>query len=86
METNVDAATLDFMIIDDFYDIPSITSTAQHTCISDLKSKLPNDSIMFELAKENTLKEVEAMVKPIISQYYGQFKLTIGFADTEGEG
>ena len=86
METNVDAASLDFMIIDEFYDIPSITTTAQHTCIADLKEKLPQDSIMFDLAKETTLNEVKAMVNPIISQFYGQFKVTIDFADKEGEG
>lgn len=90
LETNVDASTLEFMIIDDFYNIPSITSTAQHTCISDLKSKLPADTIMFDLAKENTLKEVEAMVNPIVNQFYGQFKVTIEFANAnvqeEGKG
>ena len=78
-ETNVDANTLEYIFFDDKYNTPSSGAQAQALCLADMKDKIKDQYEMEETAKENTLHEVEALFKPIISQYYSDYKLTIDF-------
>ena len=78
-ETNVDANTLEYIFFDDRYDNPSSGAQAQALCLDDMKNKIRDQYAMEETARENTLHEVEALFKPIVSQYYSDYKLTIDF-------
>ncbi len=78
-ETNVDANTLEYIFFDGRYDNPSSGAQAQALCLEDMKNKIRDQYAMEETARENTLHEVEALFKPIVSQYYSDYKLTIDF-------
>ena len=78
-ETNVDANTLEYIFFDGRYDNPSSGAQAQALCLDDMKNKIRDQYAMEETARENTLHEVEALFKPIVSQYYSDYKLTIDF-------
>ena len=78
-ETNVDANTLEYIFFDGRYDNPSSGAQAQALCLADMKNKIKDQYEMEETARENTLREVEALFKPIVSQYYSDYKLTIDF-------
>ncbi|SCW57795.1 Protein of unknown function [Ruminococcaceae bacterium YRB3002] len=73
----VDAGALDYIFVDDSYNVPDFASTAQAKCEEDLLSKIRADEKMFTLASENTEAEVRAMTEPLVRQMYPEYELVI---------
>lgn len=77
--TAVDATSLRYIFVDNTYDNDSTGVTAQSKCEEDLLDKIEDEELMFELARENTITEVEAMFQPIISQSFPEYTLDVDF-------
>ncbi len=76
---NVDPSSLSYIFVDSSYNTGSTGTQAQVLCEEDLISKIPNEGLMFNLARENTQTEIEALTKPIIEQFYSDYTLLIEF-------
>lgn len=83
-EQTVDPNSLEYIFIDDKYNNPNIGTSAQALCLKDLKEKVAKESLMIELARENTKREVEAMFGPIVNQFYSEYRFEVVFADQQG--
>lgn len=76
---NVDAASLKYIFVDSDYDTGSTGTKAQTKCEDDMMEKIPSEGLMFDLARENTITEIEALTKPIMDQYYSDYTLNVRF-------
>lgn len=83
-EQTVNASSLDYIFEDEAYDTPEVGVHAQSLCEADFNTKIANeiqgDSIMIQLARENTENQINAMFKPIIDQYYTDYELNIEYS------
>lgn len=80
---NVDASSLKYIFVDEDYNNGSTGANAQALCEEDLEEKIPEESVMFELAKENTITEIRALTEPIIKQTHQDYDLSVTFEEDE---
>ncbi len=84
LETAVAPETLEYIFLDEKYNNPTIGTRSQALCLEDLKKKTANETLMMELARENTRREVEAMFGPFVNQFYSDYRFEVTFAEPQG--
>ena len=85
-EYSINAGTLEYIFVDEDYENDnSVPTTAYKESLVDLQEKAEKNDYMLELARSNTEHELEALIKPIVSQMFGNdFNVVIEW-DLEGE-
>lgn len=83
-ESTVIPSTIDYIFVDNAYDNPETGAAAQRLCEQDLASKLPSDQTMRQYANSRTEDEVEALIKPLLDQYYPEYELVVTYQTTGG--
>ena len=74
-QPTVNTETLDYIFIDEKCNRIEYLSNDRSYCEADLAEKIANDSIMMELAEENTMAEVRALTEPLVEQFYPDYTI-----------
>lgn len=76
-EVNVDIGSLDYMYLEKVSDDEMITKRAYKACIADVEDESKNEIEIYELAEQNAINIVEALISPFIQQFGPEYELVI---------
>ncbi len=77
LDSSVDMGTLDFIFIDKKAETESVTIEAYKKAKQDLETRAGKEDILLELAEENAIDAVTALIKPWVKQIDNEFKVTV---------
>ena len=77
IDHKVEPETLDFIFLKDKYETESVLAEANELCNADLKSKVEDSSSLFDLARENAVSSIEALLRPWIEQVDAEYVVTV---------
>ncbi len=67
-DVNVDPGSLDYIFEDSSADTDTVSITALPACKADAEAECRSDEAIFELARENAVRTVEALMQPFLVQ------------------
>lgn len=67
-DVNVDPGSLDYIFEDSSADKDTVSITALPACKADAEAECRSDEAIFELARENAVRTVEALMQPFLVQ------------------
>ena len=76
-DINVDIASLDFIFINDKANTSTVTQAAFKACEDDVKNESEQQDAIFDLAKQNAINILTALVKPIVEQLDAEYELIV---------
>lgn len=76
-DINVDIASLDFIFYNNKANTSTVTQEAFKACETDVKNESEQQSAILDLAKQNAVNILTALVKPIIEQMDAEYKLVV---------
>ena len=76
-EVDVDEKSLDYMFVKDSLNEAGISGEAYNLCIADVKEESERESTLYELAKENAVKTVKALLVPLIEQMDSEYAVEV---------
>lgn len=76
-DINVDIASLDFIFINDKANTSTVTQAAFKACEDDVKNESEQQDAIFDLAKQNAINILTALVKPIVEQMDAEYELIV---------
>ena len=76
-DINVDIASLDFIFINDKANTSTVTQAAFKACENDVKNESEQQDAIFDLAKQNAINILTALVKPIVEQMDAEYELIV---------
>lgn len=74
---NVDISTLDFIFYNKKADTSTVTQTAYRACEADVQEESAKQTAILELAQQNAVNIVTALVNPFIAQIDAEYTLTV---------
>ena len=74
---DVDVASMDFIFVDKRANKSTVTETALKACEQDVKAESKDQTAILELAQQNAVNVVTALVKPFVEQLDEEYTLTI---------
>ena len=77
LSSTVDAGSLDYIFVDEYYNEADAAIHAQSLCEEDLYNKVQNDENMYASARENTEAEITALTEPLVEQFYPDYQLVV---------
>ena len=77
-EINVDIASLDFIFYNDKANTSTVTQEAFKACEADVQKESEQQNAIFDLAKQNAVNVLTALINPIIEQLDSEYSLVIG--------
>jgi len=69
--------SMDFMWVNGKANTSSVSEQAYKLCIADVENESENLTVLLDLAKQNAVKTIEALTKPIIEQADSEYKLMV---------
>lgn len=76
-DINVDVASLDFIFNNSKANTSSVTQEAFKACEADVKNESEKQAAILELAKQNAVNILTALVKPIVEQAAATYTLVV---------
>lgn len=76
-DVNVDIASLDFIFYNDKANTSTVTEAAFKACEDDVKGESEKQAAILDLAKQNAINILTALVKPIIEQMDAEYQLVV---------
>ncbi len=76
-EVNVDISSLDFIFCNDKANTSMVTQQAFKACETDARKESAQQHTIYELAKQNAIKVLTALTKPIVEQLDDEYTLVI---------
>lgn len=76
-DVNVDIASLDYIFLNDDVNTETVSAQAYEKCIEDVTNEVNGEEAVYELAEENAMNIIEALIKPFVSQLDAEYKLEI---------
>ncbi|MDE7312798.1 MAG: DUF4230 domain-containing protein [Eubacterium sp.] len=67
-DVDVDPGSLDYIFIDSSADTPDVSITALPACKKDAEADCQSNALLFELARDNAVNTVEALMRPFLVQ------------------
>ena len=77
IDCSVDQETMEFIFIKEKYETESVLVEAYKLCKEDLEEKVVESNSLFELAKENAVSSIEALLLPWIEQVDEEYVVTV---------
>ena len=85
LDEEVDSESIEYIFFDNSYNTPDLGKNALSDCKNDLHGKVIKEALMFKMADDNTKKNVEAILEPIIDQCFNKaYRLNVLFAKEMG--
>lgn len=76
-DINVDIASLDFIFINDDANTSTVTQEAFKACEADVQAESEQKEAIYDLAKQNAVNVLTALIHPILEQLDTEYALTI---------
>ena len=76
-EINVDIASLDFIFFNDKANTSTVTQEAFKACEADVQQESEQQTAIYDLAKQNAVNVLTALINPIIEQLDAEYSLII---------
>ena len=76
-DVNVDIASLDFIFYNDKANTSTVTEQAFKACEDDVKGESEKQAAILDLAKQNAINILTALVKPIVEQMDAEYQLVV---------
>lgn len=76
-DINVDIASLDFIFVSDKANTSTVTQEAFKACEADVQCESEQQNAIFDLAKQNAVNVLTALIDPIIEQLDDEYTLAI---------
>lgn len=76
-DSNVDIASLDFIFYNDKANASTVTQEAFKACEADVQKESEQQKAIYELAKQNAVNVLTALINPIVEQLGTEYTLTI---------
>lgn len=76
-EILVNAGTLDYIFTEKKYETETVVQEAYQLSCDDLRHKIENETQFYEMAKENAITAVEALIEPWVEQYDADYTVTV---------
>ncbi len=73
----VDFGSMEYIFVDSKANSETISQEAYKLCVGDLEKRAANDSHLLQMAKENALDAVEALVVPWVEQIDADYKIIL---------
>ena len=73
----VDSSTLDYIFSDEKYNTETGMQEAYSLCYDDLTSKIENEKQFYEMAKNNAVNSVEALIVPWVEQVDDEYVVIV---------
>lgn len=68
-DVNVDPGSLDYIFADNSANTDTVSIIALPACKADAEAECRSDKVMFELARENAVNTIEALMQPFLEQH-----------------
>ena len=75
----VDIASLDYMFQNEKVNTSTVSAQAYSACIADVTNECKEESAIYDLAEQNAINIMRAMLKPLIDQLDADYKLNVVF-------
>lgn len=82
---DVDVASMDFIFIDKRANKSTVTETALKACERDVEAESKDQTAILELAQQNAVNVVTALVKPFVEQLDEEYTLAIDVENVKEE-
>lgn len=76
-DINVDISSLDFIFINDKANTSTVSQEAFKACEADVQQEAKQQSAIYDLAKQNAINVLTALINPIIEQLDAEYTLVI---------
>lgn len=76
-EVNVDIASMDFIFLNEKANASTVTQEAFKACEADVQKESEQQTAIYDLAKQNAINVLTALIKPIIEQLDAEYTLVI---------
>lgn len=76
-EPKVDYGSLQFIFVDKSAETSTVSLTAYNKCIDDVTEEIKDESAIRELAKQNAINTVKALIEPFVKQLDSDYVLVI---------
>lgn len=76
-EINVDISSMDFIFYNEKADASTITQQAFKACEADVREESEKQDAILELAQQNAVNVITALVNPIVEQLDGAYTLSV---------
>lgn len=76
-DVNVDISSLDFLFMNDKVNSGTITGEAYRLCLVDAQNAGAAETAIYELARQNAVNALKAMVSPFMEQLWSGYSLII---------
>lgn len=77
-DINVDIASLDFIFQNNKSNVSTVTQEAFKACEDDVRYESEQQTAIYDLAKQNAINVLTALIRPIIEQLDSEYSLEIG--------
>lgn len=82
---DVDVASMDFIFVDKRANKSTVTETALKACEQDVEAESKDQTAILELAQQNAVNVVTALVKPFVEQLDEEYTLAIDVENVKEE-
>lgn len=76
-DINVDIGTMDFIFMNDKSNVSSVTQEAFKACNDDVGNESRNQKAILDLAKQNAINILTALIKPVVEQMDVEYDLAV---------
>lgn len=76
-EVNVDIGSLDYIFEDSDYETDTVSADAYAACKKDAEAKCTSEDKIFELAEQNGVNIIQALVNPFVEQFGEEYTVNI---------
>ncbi len=76
-DIHVDIGSLDYIYLNKVSDDDMITKLAYKACLEDVERESKNEEQILELAEQNAVNIVEALISPFVQQYDPEYEIVI---------
>ena len=77
MDCDVQQESMDFIFMKDKYETETVSTEAYAACVSDLETKVLEETVFFDMARENAISSIEALVCPWLEQLDEEYDISI---------
>lgn len=76
-DTNVDITSLDYIFINDKANTSTVSEQAYRKCIEDVENESGSENAIYELAGQNAMNVIKALINPFVEQLDDDYDLII---------
>lgn len=77
IETIVDEGTLKYIFQKEKYNTATVSAEAYKKCLEDISTRANQETVLLEMAQENTISAVKGLIEPWVEQLDGEYTVEV---------